>query len=533
MKRTGSSVMAVCLNERVSLYLNLFINLILCGFYYAFGGIEAMKFSVFAFGFALCSELIGSCSFPFGIAAFVNEAKNRMDYKNVLYVRMAGGLLTALTGVILPIILIAAGYPLSKLILGSSAPPADVQILYIIMILIGIYGLISTGLKWLRGFYQGMNEETVDRMSQRIFTVAFWVSSFLIMIILVHGFHLNRTYSVYGMCGGLITGKLLSLGYYMLFDRMKYKRYRSLAKSQMMPARPKKKVFKDLVNFTMPSLKIAVIASLSILALSLCGFRIAEMHSMKYTEASELIAVCGYMIPSLSILPVLFGVRAFDENIGEIAAKANDREKTGAAIEKTLIRYLSLALPVSFVFGCLAPQFVQLFFGSSLDVDAVNILRIFSGESVLLGMSVLLIQLMIVMDLGRQSVSYGFISLLVRIALLFALPLRFKVNGMLYASLGAEFVYLFLCLAKIANRLDSDYGKTAVMTFRILLACLAGNGVFALVKLAGFDGMSGDRLFDGAVIAAMIAIAFWAYSFILTLSGIHLFGDQKRKKEKQ
>ncbi|MDO4415084.1 MAG: hypothetical protein Q4C20_08390, partial [Erysipelotrichaceae bacterium] len=78
-----------------------------------------------------------------------------------------------------------------------------------------------------------------------------------------------------------------------------------------------------------------------------------------------------------------------------------------------------------------------------------------------------------------------------------------------------------------------DYGKTAVMTFRILLACLAGNGVFALVKLAGFDGMSGDRLFDGAVIAAMIAIAFWAYSFILTLSGIHLFGDQKRKKEKQ
>jgi hypothetical protein len=69
------------------------------------------------------------------------------------------------------------------------------------------------------------------------------------------------------------------------------------------------------------------------------------------------------------------------------------------------------------------------------------------------------------------------------------------------------------------------------MTVRIVLACLAVNGIYALAKYFGLFTLSSDRLFSGLILAGVILAGFAVCYFILTISGIRLTDSRKKKKE--
>ena len=532
MAKIKNAVMAGCLDERTSLYFILIMNFILSGFYYAFCGLEAMKYNVITGALAASVSLCGISGFAFSEAAFTASSSARNDYKTVLYVRMVSCLFNFGLCALFAVVLVAAGRPLAAFMLGEGALTEDITHVYAMMIMIAVYALISCGVFWLRGFWQGAQQSAVDTRSQLIFCGSFYILAFMITVILVYGFHINRALSAYGLCGALILARLLCLGYYVLFDRLRLKRFKAMAKAQILPAMQKKKVFADLVRFTLPSLTMAICASIYILSYAAGALPVAQMIRMKSAPMNALYAAGGWMIPMLTMIPLIFSASLFDGSVSLITSSTAAKDKKKAAAERMFVRYMALSLAFSFVLGCLAPQITRLFYGSGFSYDLVHVMRIQAAEGMLAGLCVMSARFMIVQGLGQNAMAYSMISAALRIGLMIVMPMRFGPAGILYSGVSALCVDLFLCFSKLSNREAISFVKIFIMTFRILLACLAMNGVFVIFKLLKLDALSGDRLFDGMLIMAMCAAGALVYVFILSISGIPLRTKKKRKKKK-
>lgn len=531
MAKIKYTVMAGCLDERTSLYFIFITNLILGGFYYAFAGMDAMRFSALAFALAMFYDLLNTCGFPFAEAAYAARAVDRNDYKTAVYVRKASCVLSFSIAALFAVVCIAAGRPLASLILGSGAPAEDITMAYVVMILIGVYAPVSCAVSWLRGFYQGVGEMHIDQRSQLLFCGAFYLFSFIVMVIMVFGLHQNRADSVYALCGSLIIAKLLTLGYYVLFDRLRYKKFKAMAKAQIILPMQKNKVFSSLLVFTAPSYCMALCAGIFALTLSAGIYQTGASQAVKYVSVSAYHGLSGLMIAVFALIPVLFASAQFEHFAPIISRVRIDEDKRNAAIEKMLIRYMAYALGYSFVLGCLGPEIVHLFYGTDFPVDALLIMRIESAMGMLAGLSVLTARLMIILELGKNAMAYALISCAAHIGMFIALPLRFGMEGMLYAGVASLSVFLFLCFTKISNRREVSFVHVAIMTFRIILACMAMNGVYALIRLSGLATMGTDILFDGLIAAGMALAGAVVYTFVLSISQITL-KDPSRKKKK-
>lgn len=531
MAKNKYTVMAGCLDERTSLYFIFITNLILGGFYYAFAGMDAMRFSALALALAMFYDLLNICGFPFAQAAYAAKAVDRNDYKTAVYVRKASCVLSFSIAALFAAVCIAAGRPLSALMLGASAPAEDITCAYIVMILIGVYAPVSCAVSWLRGFYQGVGEMRIDQRSQLLDCGAFYLFSFIIMVIMVFGLHHNRASCVYALCGSMILAKLLTLGYYVLFDRLRYKKFKAMAKVQIILPMQKNKVFSSLLKFTAPSLCMALCAGIFALTLSAGIYQTGASLSVKYVSVSAYHGLSGLMIAVFALIPVLFASAQFEHYAPIISRLGIDEDKKNAAIEKMLIRYMAYALAWAFMLGCLGPEIVHLFYGTGLPVDGLLIMRIEAAVGLLAGLSVLTARLMIILDLGGNAMAYALISCAVHIGMFILLPMRFGMEGMLYAGIASLSVFLFLCFTKISNRREVSFTHVAVMTFRIILACMAMNGVYALIRLSGLPTSGTDVLFDGLIAAGMALAGAMVYTFVLSISGITLKDASKRKKK--
>jgi O-antigen/teichoic acid export membrane protein len=531
MAKMKNAVMAGCLDERTSLHFILIMNFILSGFYYAFAGLEAMKYSVITGALTAAVSLCGISGFAFSEAAFTASAAARNDYKTVLYVRFVSCLFSFGLTALFAIILIAAGRPLAAFMLGEGALAEDITHVYAMMIMIAVYALISCYVFWLRGFWQGAQQSAVDTRSQLIFCGSFYILAFMLTVILVYGFHINRALSAYGLCGALILARLLCLGYYVLFDRLRLKRFKAMAKAQILPAMQKKKVFSGMIGFTAPSLTLAICASVYMISFAAGTLRIGEMLKSSASQLNGFYGAAGWMIPMMTLIPMIFSDSAFESRASLITRANLPKEKKSAAGERMMVRYLVYALGFSFLLGCLAPQLINLFYGNDFPYDLINVLRIQSAEGLLGGLCVLSARFMMIKGLGNSAMAYGIISAALRIGLMIVMPVRFGLDGILYSGIAVLCVFLFLSLNKLADRKAFSFVKVLIMTVRILLACLAMNGVYAIFKFFGIDGLSGEILFDVLIIGAMAVSGALVYMFILSISGIPLGTKKKRKKK--
>ena len=318
MRRT-SSAMAGSVDHRTKRTVTVILNLILIGFYYAFGGTEAaMGLSVLS-AVAVFFILINSCAFPFTEAAFISRFTGKNDYKSVLYVRLVSLILTMSVSVFFALILIIASGPLSGLILGFTNAAKDQLLIRLCLVFGALYGVACAWVSWLRGFWQGMGEMKIDERSQMISSVSFYIFSFVIMIILVHGFHLNRSFAAIGAAGGLLLSQALAGGFLTLYDTMKIKKLQKMAKAQMIPAMTKKKVFVELLKFTVPSGITSLIFGLMIMIPVFMTVSTAMAYRVKAVDAEKILALYGALIPAVTTVTLPVAQNCGDINIPKLA----------------------------------------------------------------------------------------------------------------------------------------------------------------------------------------------------------------------
>ena len=532
MRRT-SSAMAGSVDNRTKLTVTVILNLILIGFYYAFGGTEAAVGLSVLSAVAVFFILINSCAFPFTQAAFISRFTGRNDYKSVLYVRMVSMILTMSVSVFFALILIIASGPVSGLILGFTNAAKDQLLIRLCLIFGALYGVACAWVSWLRGFWQGMGEMKIDERSQMISSVSFYIFSFIIMIILVHGFHLNRSFAAMGAAGGLLLSQALTGGFLTLYDTMKIKKLQKMAKAQMIPAMTKKKVFSELLQFTVPSGITSLIFGLMIMIPVFMAVYTAMAYRVKAVDAEKILALYGALIPAVTMVTLPVAQNCGDINIPKLAETSWNRqkEKTAARIERITTMYTANALPLSFTIACLAEQILAFLYGQQLALGSSVYMICGAAQGFLLGGSWLVTQMMLTMGYGNSCIAYALIAAAANGVLFWLLPASLGAAGLFAASVLALAVFCFLCMAKISNRRSVSFLTSLVMTLRIVLACLAVNGIYALAKYFGLFALSSDRLFSGLILAGVILAGFAVCYFILTISGIRLTDSRKKKKE--
>ena len=533
MSRQSRSAMAGSLDLSRGLRITLILNLVLAGFYYAFAGEDAAAVSGTVLGFSTLFTLIAHCGLPFAEAAFVSLFIRKKDYRSVLYVRMVSGMFAIGITVFVCIVLALCAGPLALVILGGEAPAADISMTQISIILCCVFGIFETWSCWLRGFWQGADSSSVDEKTQTIGSISVYLFSALIMAILVYGFHLNRAYSVYGLCGGLILSRILMIAYMTLYDRMKIRRFEKYAKGQSAQAAVKKKVFSDLFSFSVPSLSIAVLLGLFILSPVLFTVRMMAVHQVNYLNAKQILALVTFMLPMITMFPLMTASASAERFLPQIAEiPLSLRRQNGShAAQNMIIRYLALSIPVSFSLGCLAPQFFQLFYGTALAENGILLLRFMAAEGVLAGLCILCLQLTLTVGYGSSAAVYTGVSLVIRLAAGWFLTMRYGLIGIPASALISLASNIFLCLSKTANRLDLSFPRLGAMALRMILASFAMNGVYVIIKLLGFDALGTSRLMNLALLCAMAAAAGIVCIFIYRLSSIPLGWGSTHEKE--
>ena len=76
---------------------------------------------------------------------------------------------------------------------------------------------------------------------------------------------------------------------------------------------------------------------------------------------------------------------------------------------------------------------------------------------------------------------------------------------------------IYLCLAKISNRYDVSYKLTFIRVLKMLLCCLCMNGVFVLLRLAGFSIVENNRLIALVQMAVYGVLGAGVYFYVSIL----------------
>lgn len=534
MTRTKTPALAGFLDSRLTTGYALILNAVLAGFYYAFAGTDGSLAASVLLRVIVFFSLFSAASFPFAEAAFVGRASKRRDYKTVVFIRRAAFILTMGAVILFALLFAALSGPLSSLVLYGSSAEADLLTIRLTLVMGGIYGVLNGFFTWLRGFWQGMEENSVEEKAQMISVTVTYISAALIMMVMVYGFHLNRTLSVYGLGAGMILGQACGAGYLYLYDRMKITKIRRLAKTQMMLGKTKQKSFEEMTAFAAPSTMISFLAGLMILLPCFMCSPVSIRLGFSAVETRSILACTGLLIPVFAMSVIWAEQYSSAIHISRIAeARVKMKDKLQGRIDQMLIRFTASALPVSFSLGCLASVILPLFYGTDLTASAPELMIYGAAEGFLWALSLLLIELSMTLGYGSACVTYAFIALCSEAAIMWFLPYRLGLAGFALGTPLALCILCFLCMSKISNKRDISFLNYAVKCLRIILASMAMNGVYAIAKYFGLFNLSDSRMISILILAGIVFIAFLAGMFILSLSGIRLIQPKKKSKKKK
>ena len=514
MSSERPSVFAGCLDCFPGIYLTAALSALLIGFYYAMAGADAMMPAGIILWICFFFMAVSHAGICFSAAAFAARSDSRKDYRSVLYVRMLSGMVSIGAGALVTLLMLLLAPLISRLILSGSAPESDIVLLSGCLRLISPAAVLNGALMWMRGFYQGLDEFRIDRRSQIIQIVSFYFFAAAISLILIYGFHLNRITTVYALCGACALSLLTAFGYWFLFDRMRLKKLKKMAKAQMIPPMKKKKIFSDMFSFCTPGAVTLTAGALIPLAGAVSGMRVLLAAKVSWLQAQRIIGVYTLMCPMIAYLPVTAAFRIREKSLDGLC-EAQGKAQRSKKAEQMIISLIYAVLPFSFSLMCLAPQVFHVIFGSELASAGNLAMTLCAAQGFLYAMLILIMFMMVPYSCTKACMAYTLIGSATGLGLMYVLVLKFGWIGIPVSAMAGCGVILFLCLAKLSGNPGVEFARTMVMTLRIALSCMSMNGVYALIKLAGFDALGADR-FMAAVQLVLMAVAGSAVDLFVT-----------------
>ena len=200
-------------------------------------------------------------------------------------------------------------------------------------------------------------------------------------------------------------------------------------------------------------------------------------------------------------------------------------------MERIFGRFLYAAVPMLFTMGILSPQFYYVLYGKTAAETGAVVLVWAIAEGVAVAMAMISSWLMITLRFNQNSLFYTVIGLIVKIATFWFLISYMGYAGAMASTILAVFTILFLSLSRVYNVFNVSYQRLFLQMGKILAACMCMNGVFAIFKFFGLDGLHASRLLSAVHLLAMYAVAIPIYLFVTGMLKVptQLFGKKKGK----
>ncbi|MBQ3459256.1 MAG: polysaccharide biosynthesis C-terminal domain-containing protein [Solobacterium sp.] len=532
-RRRKSSVFTVgALSCTTGIFLATVSGLILCIPYVMLADSAQLSGLAVLHAFLIFVSRTFAASLPFGLMALCANYTSRNDYKTVLHLRLFTSIAMMIFACVLAVALAFGSQSLAALILGGAGDAASLAAVRNVLYAVAGFILLFAVLYLYRGFYQGMNEITVDERSQ-------WINGLLSALCSAGSlayiwFHRDaKGIMLYLIVGGAVLALLITIGFYVLFDRLKYPRIEAMAKAQLLPQVKKKKAIGELFAFTMPGFTVAILNGCILLINTVFFLPATQAAGMEAKDALQIYHQLQVHSAWIAEIPVLFACWLSSSQIPQIAEGVERRSEAliDRGVERIFGRFFYAAIPMLFTIGILAPQFYYVLYGKTAAETGAAVLWWAIAEGAAVAMAMISSWLMITLRFNQNSVFYTVIGLIVKIATFWFLLSYMGYAGAMASTILAVFTILFLSLSRVYNVFNVSYQRLFLQMGKMLAACLCMNGVFAIFKFFGLDGLHASRLLSAVHLLAMYAVAVPVYLFVTGMLKVptQLFGKKKGK----
>lgn len=439
---------------------------------------------------------ICSAGLPFAIAAIVAKYANKNDYKTVLLVRKLSTAILMVSGFVISLLFILISTPLAKSVLGVQATGADILKMRNTFIILSLALFIVPVVYSYRGYYQGLKELKLYADSQITEQLARVVFLLGVGAIVVYIFHLDRILGIYAAVLGTSIGAIFSLIQLMFFDSKHAKEINHLAKIQESEPVDKMDILREFITFSIPYLLVSILGNSQTLINTQFFIPCVTKLGMDYDQAKLIYSIIETNCDKLTSIPQVLSI-GFSAGIVPymtISIENHDTKALNKNIEDCLDTVLYIALPVCVAMASLAEPIYFIMYGGSELNYGVNCLQWSSLLALCTTLTPICNSMMLTLRFRKQSIFYLGIGFLVKCITFYPLIAIMGYTGAIISSCLCSATIIVLSLVKIKNEFHMKYRRIMKRTIRMLISCLAMNGVFALWNMFGPSWTASGRI---------------------------------------
>ncbi len=494
-KRVKQSFIVGSLTSSAGVFLSKAIGLFYVVPFAAIATEDNMVFYNDAYTYYNVLLQICSAGLPFAIAAIIAKYANRDDYKTVLLIRRLSTFMLGAAGLVMALIFAMISSPLARSALGPEATALDVDRMTITFRILSIALFFVPLLYSYRSFYQGFKDLKVYADSQVIEQFARVAALLGMGAVAVYVLKLDRIWAIYTAVLATSIGALTALAYYVHYDKRHIGPIRRAARAQKTSAMKGGTLVREMLAFGIPYLIVAFFGNSQALINTQYFMPVTTSLGLDYEKAKIIKSIINLQCDKLTSIPQVLGI-GFSAGIVPymtVALEKRDMNELHKYIRECLDTVLYIGIPVCFCMLVLArPIYFIMYGGKYLDLGEECLMY-----SSLLGLCTTITpicsSMMMTLHLRKESIFYLGVGFAVKCITFYPLIKYTGYTGSITSSILCSATIIYLCLAKIKNKFDVEYAATGKRMLKMLLCCICMNGIFAVLRLIGFNFSETNR----------------------------------------
>ena len=506
----------------------IFVSKLLGLFYYTplseMAGEANMGFYAFAYNYYATLLDISSAGIPFAIAALVAKYVAKKDYKTVLLVKKLGISVVLALSVVIGLIFALVATPLSRQLLGASAPISDINNLKNLFYILTIAIIAVPFLSSIRGYVQGLKRLDIYGASQVLEQLTRVLTIILGAYIVVRIMNLETISAIYVAIGAAAFGAIVAIIFTKYFARKDEQHVYELAEKQDFDAtKTSKEILKEILSIGIPYLIISFLGSAGPLVNT--TFFMDYMDEINGPQAYETAKLSfGILQANIAKISNIPSVLALGFGSGMVpylseSLEQNDYHKITRQINQILDTVCIILVPTIVIFVFFAKDIYFIMYGNnnlqlSSKLFAVSCIQIFLGT-----IAPVFSSMMMSLKLRREAIISLIISFIVKVITFFPCVKFYGAYGMIYSSglyYLAEILIQYYCL-RVKFKIDvKGASKRLVMiTLSSLLMVLPALLIHGLI---GFNYT--DRVLDIMIMGGLGIFMLSIYYFVTKKLGL-------------
>ena len=480
-------------------------------------GISMYAFTAVGEAIALYIYIVCAMIIPAASARVIIRYADRGDVKTVGELRRRIPRTCAVIGTGLGAVIAAAAGTLAERAVSGSILYAS--LLKTSLYLIALCAILQFMLAGLRGFYQAFKSPGFTARLLSLEQLIRFLVGTVTSLIAVRLMHADGSVIMICFAAGHLISCAATFILYLRYDKEHIAPF--LREERLAEGTPQSssRLASEIARYVLPYVICLVMFGAVILTDMVSFSGLAVANGMNSEKAFVLFGIRWIDTLLLFVLPVVFVFVVFRRRsyVSQILYHTDDRTWLHTFIPEMTETLALLLLPLMMISFSLAGQLFTSVYGQASSSYGEMIFLWFAPVPFFMLMAVITTAVMLNTRLKKEAFFYLLIGILFKCLIMFLGFGRLGYQVSVISSLAAYIVVYYLNMAKMHNRFALSFGSTFKRILRIILACLAMNGIIAGLKLVNATAEIVDAADAAWLTFGYIAAALIGYGWLTTM----------------